>query len=147
MKDPYVRKLTEQWHLLMDVMNFQDIEERYARLHALSTLEIGVVRILNEKPDVIFREICEHLKIPKSTLTNIIDRLEKKNYVQRIINHRDRRSFGLILTEEGRNLQQIHNSFEYEISDRIINSLPAEEDKVILIESINKVISGLKNRE
>jgi DNA-binding MarR family transcriptional regulator len=144
MQDSYANRLNDLWHQFIVVMNYRDLEERYARLNELSTLEIGVIHLLHQRPDIIFREIGEHLQIPKSSLTSIVDRLEKKNYVQRVISKRDRRSFGLVLTEEGRAVQREHDSFEYEICSRILSSLDTEAEREVFLTSLTKILAGLQ---
>ena len=64
------------------------------------------------KPDIILKEIVEILGIPGSTLTSAVDRLEKRRLLRRAISQRDRRSFGLELTDEGRIAQQEHRDSE-----------------------------------
>ena len=146
MQDVFTTQLNELWHQFIIVMDYHDLEERYAKLNELSTIEIGVINLINQRPDIIFREICEHFQIPKSSLTSIVDRLEKKNYLQRVISKRDRRSFGLVLTEEGQAVQKEHDSFEYEICNRILCSLDTEEEKAVFIASLTKILAGLKSQ-
>lgn len=47
-------------------------------------------------------ELTKRLNLNNSAITGIIDRLELKNYVQRIKEGKDRRAIHLCLTEEGR---------------------------------------------
>ena len=61
-------------------------------------------------------------------LTSMIDRLEKKNLIKRAISTKDRRSYKLELTEEGRKTQVEHDKFEAEFYARIINSLDTYEE-------------------
>jgi ubiquinone/menaquinone biosynthesis C-methylase UbiE len=89
-----------------------------------------------EKPDVILGEIVSILNIPKSTLTNAVDRLEKRNYINRIISKRDRRSYGLELTEEGHLAQKEHLDFEYTVYGRILNALDTDEENKLVKWSI-----------
>ena len=46
-------------------------------------------------------------------LTSMIDRLEKKNLIKRAISTKDRRSYKLELTEEGRKTQVEHDKFDH----------------------------------
>ena len=87
----------------------------YSKLSGLSTEEIGVLRILCQQPDKIMKEIGEELNIGKSTLTGIIDRLEKRGYLRRVINPRDRRSFGLEITRQGKAAQREHVRVEADL--------------------------------
>lgn len=62
-------------------------------------------------------------------LTSMIDRLEKKNLIKRAISTKDRRSYKLELTEEGRKTQVEHDKFETEFYARITNSLDTYEER------------------
>ncbi len=87
----------------------------YSKLSGLSTVEISVLRILCQQPDKIMKEIGEELHIGKSTLTGVIDRLEKRGYLRRVINPRDRRSFALEVTRQGKAAQQEHVRIEADL--------------------------------
>ncbi len=54
-----------------------------------------------KKSDIIMKDICTSLDMPKSTLTNMVNRLERKGYLNRTISRRDLRSYGLALRARG----------------------------------------------
>ena len=109
-----VDELNKLWHHMLIESNYKDIEAKYLRIQALSTNEIAILRIISEKEEVIIKDILEILNLPKSTLTSIIDRLENRNLIVRAISKRDRRSYKLELTEEGKITQDEHIKFEEE---------------------------------
>lgn len=100
-----------------DIERFNDIYHTYIRqnlssvldypkeLKDLSTIDISVINIVSSNPGIIVGEIAEHLKIPNSTLTSSLNRLENKGIAKRVISTRDRRSFSIELTQKGRFLQ------------------------------------------
>lgn len=47
-------------------------------LKDLAAIDISVVNVAASNPDIIVREIAEYLKIPNSTLTSSLNRLENK---------------------------------------------------------------------
>ena len=116
-----IDELNNLWHRILLTSNY--------RLKVLSENEIAIIRIISEGDEVIIKEIVDVLKIPKSTLTSMIDRLEKKNLIKRAISTKDRRSYKLELTEEGRKTQVEHDKFETEFYARIINSLDTYEER------------------
>ena len=99
---------------------------------------------MSKNPDVILGEIISSLDIPKSTLTSAIDRLEKRKYINRIISKRDRRSYGLELTEEGQLAQKEHIDLEYMAYGRILNALDTEEEKQELFKLLKKIINNIQ---
>jgi DNA-binding MarR family transcriptional regulator len=137
-----IEELSELWHTMMKKFNFRKIEQQFSRINGLTTIEISIISIVSKSPDIILGEITSFLDIPKSTLTNAIDRLEKRNYINRIISKRDRRSYGLELTEEGKLAQQEHIDFEYTVYGRLLNALDSEEEKQELFKLLRKIVSN-----
>lgn len=129
------------WHTYMRKSRLNKIEQKYPRVNGLTTIEISILSIVSKNPEVILREICADLDIPKSTLTSAIDRLEKRNYINRIISKRDKRSFGLELTEEGILAQKEHIEFENAIFARLLSGLDTEEERAQLIKSLKKIVT------
>lgn len=133
----YVAQL---WHeILMKSSTTEEIE-KYKSLMERSPIEIRIILIAGENHNQLLREYISQLNIPKSTLTCIIDRLEKKDYLQRTINPRDRRSFGLELAEKGRQFFQDYMSYQNDIGNRILNGLD-EQEKKHLINLLTKIAS------
>ncbi|MBN7573748.1 MULTISPECIES: MarR family winged helix-turn-helix transcriptional regulator [Clostridium] len=134
------------WHRMLFESSYKDIEAKYTRIKGLSDNEISIIRIISEKEEVIIRDILEILNIPKSTLTNMIDRLEKRNLIRRSISKRDRRSYKLELTEEGKKAQEEHIKFEEEIYGKIMISLDTYEERENLLNIMRKIVYNISNR-
>ena len=141
-----VNELNRLWHRMLAESNYQDIESKYANIQGLSTSEIAIIRFISEKEEVIIKDILEVLKIPKSTLTSIIDRLEKRDLIVRAISKRDRRSYKLELTEKGKIAQEEHIKFEEEVYGKIIVSLDTYEEREDLLKLIRKVVDNISKR-
>lgn len=142
----YIDSFNKLWHRAIGLTQFRKTEQHFLKLKELSTVEIGIIRMVSQKPDIIFKEICEAFDIPKSTLTNIIDRLEKRGYLKRIISQRDKRSFGLELTEAGISIQKEHLDYENEVLNTIINTLDSDDEKKMLLNLISKIINKLEKK-
>lgn len=72
-------------------------------------LTAGQPRVLNcllEKDFITQKELSMQCMIDPTTLSRILDKLENKNYIKRIPHPTCRRSFQIILTENGRTLAQ-----------------------------------------
>lgn len=141
-----VDELNKLWHHMLIESNYKDIEAKYLRIQALSTNEIAILRIISEKEEVIIKDILEILNLPKSTLTSIIDRLENRNLIVRAISKRDRRSYKLELTEEGKITQDEHIKFEEEIYGKIMISLDTYEEREELLKLIRKIADNISSR-
>lgn len=141
--DKHIELLGNLWHRIIKLSQHVRLKNTYEVLQELSTIEIGVINIIAQQPDVIFKEICDALGLPKSTLTNIIDRLEKKGLVERATSQKDRRAYSLRLTGKGWRAQQEHIDFEQLVLEKIIDALDTEEEKKLLLELIDKVVVKL----
>lgn len=139
-----VEELHTLWHEVLKIGRVNKIEEQFKRFSCLTTVEIGIINIVSKKADVILREICAELNIPKSTLTNAIDRLEKRGYINRTISKRDKRSFGLELTKEGKLAQEEHMEYEKIVYGAFLNALDNYEERKEFLGLLNKIVNNLK---
>jgi len=149
-KQELIDKLDELWHVF--IFNFQNKSTGLwgEELKDATTIEISILNNIDNNPDVMLKEIKEMLDIPSSTLTSAVDRLEKKELVERTISKRDRRSFGLQLTKKGKKAQSKHIKAEKEIFNKILAALDSNKERKQFIESLNKIknqLSKIKQEE
>lgn len=94
---------------------FQDFHKAFGN-HDLSPPQYGALLLIEANPGISQSAIAETLRFDRSTLVQIIDKLERRNLVVRAISERDRRSHALKITEHGtetmRGLKEI--SFRHE---------------------------------
>lgn len=138
-KEEEIQQFSDIVHGIIKKSNFRKVEEQFKKLKELTTIEISIIDIVSRKPEVILGEIILELEVPKSTLTNAINRLEKRNYINRIISKRDRRSYGLELTGDGREAQKEHLEFEKAIYGSLLSGLDNEKDRKQLLELLVKI--------
>jgi DNA-binding MarR family transcriptional regulator len=74
----------------------------------------------------------------------VIDRLEKRNLLTRVISKRDRRSFGLLLTDEGKRLYLEHQKAEQMMWTKILSALENDEETELFLNLIKKIVEGIK---
>jgi DNA-binding MarR family transcriptional regulator len=141
-----VEELSRIWHSMIMEPGYKSVESQFSRIHGLSTVEIGVLRIISEKEDVIIKDIVDILKIPKSTLTSVINRLEKRRLIERTISSRDKRSYKLVLTREGILAQKEHVEFEKKFYAKIMECLDTWEEREELLKLIKKIVNNLKRK-
>lgn len=140
----YVDSFSKIWHKLLKLSYGSSDIEKFKEMKQLSTVEVSIISLVYNNPDIIIREICEKIDVPKSSMTSMIDRLEKKDYLARVISKRDRRSFGLELTEAGMKIQKQHEEYEKYIFNEIINSLDTDEEKQTFLKLTDKIANNLK---
>ena len=84
-------------------------------------------------PNLLLREYVEQLHIPKSTLTSIVNRLEKNGYLKRVINTRDKRSFGLVLEQAGIEFAKTYADYQKMIGEKILKGLSEQEQEQLIV--------------
>lgn len=95
MKDTLCYKLTMAFEQILDESKeaFQEIgitRGNYAMMH-----------FILENPGITQAELADMMRKDRNVVTKTLDKLEEKQYVQRVRGKKDRRSFGLFLTETG----------------------------------------------
>lgn len=104
----------------------------------------GLLNRLWEKDGVSQKELSETTVKDQTTVTRILDKLERKGLVKRQTNPDDRRIFLIFLTDEGRSLEDKLVPIAYEVLDEALQGLTQEEVqqmKVLLnkiFENVNK---------
>ena len=106
------------------------LDDELAELR-LSAAETNVLACLAETRDRPVRELVAATAQRPSTLTGILDRLERRGLVERRPNRADRRSTVIMLTEDGRTAaRRVAAAFE-RVAARIPPSTVAEVDRVL----------------
>ncbi|WP_026770976.1 MarR family winged helix-turn-helix transcriptional regulator [Sediminibacillus terrae] len=67
----------------------------------VTTLQLQIMKLLEEQPELGLVEIANKLNNSKSTISGTVERLVKAGYVERTRSEQDRRAIVLTLTEAG----------------------------------------------
>lgn len=132
-----IEMLDKVYHDLVFSMQKASAELWKDKLQGISTIEISILSIIEKNPDIILKEITQILCIPASTLTSAIDRLKKRGLLTRIISQRDRRSFGLSLTADGKLAQQEHLQSEAILWQKILSAYDTSKERSQLIQLLS----------
>lgn len=138
-----IEGIDKVWHELIFSMQRTNEELWKDKLSGISTIEISILSILERKPDVILKEIADDLLIPGSTLTSAVDRLEKRGLLKRVISEKDRRSFGLCLTTEGKFVQEEHRKSEKLLWKEILGAYETSEDRREFVRLLHQLANHL----
>lgn len=137
--------LDDVWHKLVWTLQRQSAQLWKGQLKDLSTIEISILEIIEKTPDVVLKEILLRLGVPNSTLTNALNRLERRGLIRRAINSKDKRSFTLQLTEAGLDAQQEHKRDEQLLWQRILTAFESTEERAEMIRLLGKLADSLSN--
>lgn len=105
-------------------------------------LDVNILRLLSNSPNITPKKIVAKLNIPNSTLTNAINRLGKKGMVERKLNSNDLRSLQLLLTAKGKQAILSHHDEERILISNMFNILSKDEITSI-INIFEKLVSKL----
>lgn len=83
---------------------FFQILSKAASKHNLTALQLLVLRVLHEVPEIRLSELAEKLNVGNSTMSGIVDRMVKAGILERKRTEADRRAMTMKLTEKGKAL-------------------------------------------
>ena len=83
---------------------FQDFSEGLAPFN-ITPGQYGVLRYLWQDGPCTPKEIAQTLRLENSTISGVLDRMEKKGLIERIIDKKDRRSIRVVATEQGMSMR------------------------------------------
>lgn len=93
----------------------------------------GVLNCLWEKEGIAQKEISKITIKDQTTLTRILDKLERKGFIKRQTTPNDRRVFLIYLTDSGRSLEEVLVPIAYEALDEALQGLSNEEIKQLKV--------------
>lgn len=124
--------------LFNDVIQIEEQSLRNGVLSDLSMTEIHTIEAIGMYDEKTMSEVAQTLKITVSTLTTAINKLIKKEYVERKRIEEDRRVVLIKLTKKGKLAFRLHERFHREMVNNAIEGLDLKEEE-ILISALNKI--------
>jgi DNA-binding MarR family transcriptional regulator len=105
---------------------FKETDAVFATRLEVSEREVTLLRTLAAEGPMITKDLGGRFHVPVSTMTGLVDRMEKKGLVQRLPGRRDRRSIELeatpagvlALREHGRGLEAVARGMLDALSER-----------------------------
>jgi DNA-binding MarR family transcriptional regulator len=131
---------SDLWHGIMARGHSISYAIPLERVKKMSDIELAIIQMVSENKNIILQDISKKQHIPKSTLTGLINKLENGGYLKRKISTKDLRSYGLELTDEGRQVQMEHHKFEKIFFKKVLEPLTYEDCKILfpLLEKLTK---------
>ncbi len=133
--------------LLVEVYNdISKIEEqglKKGKLNDLSSTEIHTIEVIGMYSSKTMSKIASQLNITTGTLTSIVDKLIRKNYLERKRSETDRRLVYVNLTKKGKLAYRLHQKFHTDMIKQVVTGFTAQEE-IILINGLSKLNTHLK---
>jgi DNA-binding MarR family transcriptional regulator len=127
-------------HKLLDIFKFKS--EYQLQTSNIQPQDMYVLERIYFNEKISIKDISKKYSIPPSTLTGIIDRLEKKELVERSRTAADRRAIELIPTIEGKAIVATHIEEDKLFSANFFNVLE-EEKKEKLKELLEELLDHI----
>lgn len=116
-----------------------------AAQYGLTGPQLTVVKMLASAGDVSLSELSERIHAQNSTVTGIIDRMQREGLVLRARSSRDRRVIHIKLTSKGRELARAVPLQPAEILRGALASLSSDESRVLL-RILSKLADQVRSR-
>ncbi|MGN1383490.1 MAG: MarR family winged helix-turn-helix transcriptional regulator [Eubacterium sp.] len=140
--------MTSDFHfLLMRCFNYSS-REIVHRTSALGLLpgQPKILECLIEKDNCLPRDLGLHCGIDKSTMSSLLNKMEKQGLIRRHPDPDDRRSVRVLLTDEGRAIAEKVRKMTEDIDRFALQNL-TEEEKNSLQESLQTVLKTFMKGE
>ncbi len=102
-------------------------EHSVVKQTGLSPAQMHTIEMIGHHQNLRMKELASRMGITTGTLTVMIDRLEKAGLVARQPNARDRRSFNIVLTANGRRHFEEHHQLHLALTREITAGLADDE--------------------
>jgi DNA-binding MarR family transcriptional regulator len=109
----------------------------------LSQREVRVLILLGERGEMIMTELASAIRVPLSTLTRIVDRLQKKELLNRSRSEADRRIVVVKQRKKGKLLHAAFKRHQRDLVRRMLEPLSSGEREAFL-ELMAKLLAGLR---
>jgi MarR family transcriptional regulator, organic hydroperoxide resistance regulator len=125
------------------------LTKELARRAQLTGPQLTVVKILESIGDLSLSELSDKIRAQNSTVTGIIDRMEREGLVQRVRSTEDRRVVHIRLTDKGAKLAREIPIEPMEIFRSALESLTAQEmrDLMKILSKVAKRVKQIVRRD
>ena len=129
--------LTTSQHTVSQFLNGKLCE------HDLTPSQYGVLSCLWQREFATPKQISEILGLESSTISGVLDRMQKKGLIERIVNQEDRREVRVIPTKKGKQLEEPITAIIDEINAEVLKCFTEEE--VSALKAALKIIAEGKH--
>ena len=102
-------------------------EHEVVRGSDLTPNQMHTIEIIGYEKSLRMKELADRLGVTTGTLTVTVDRLEKKDLIERQPHETDRRSYRVVLTPEGKKQFKKHHEFHVKLTEELVSVLSPDE--------------------
>ena len=113
--------LTTAQHAVFQYLNLKLLE------YDITPSQYGVLSCLWQKEYATSKQISEILCLELSTISGVLDRMQKKNLVDKVVNKDDRREVRIYVTQKGKLLQEPIQRIIEEVNKEVLKGFDEKE--------------------
>ena len=117
---------------------FRQHQNEIRKKYKISANEMEIILYINDFGPQRMKSIGEQFKIKFSTLTSLVDKIERLNLVRRVNSKEDRRSILVTLTKKGKRMLEEYNSQIRSLAEKISE---ITQNETQLVETLEKATS------
>lgn len=128
--------------LYNDILLIEQKTLKNGPISDLSVTEIHTIEAIGMYKERTMTEVANDLRITVGTLTTAINKLIKKDYVERKRTEEDRRVVLVNITKKGKLAYRLHQKFHSDMINETIEVLDEEQEKILInsLETLNKFL-------
>jgi DNA-binding MarR family transcriptional regulator len=142
--EDFVGLTTTALHQLTWRLRLDQLGTWSPRLRGMAQIDLHILKMIAERPQALLKDVGNELRLPPSTLTSAINRLEKRGLLERHVHPHDRRSYDLKLTPKGWEIKGEHDQVDREITLRLLDTLDSESERQQFVTLLVKITTGLE---
>ncbi len=119
-------------------------ESSFAALFGLTPMELKCLRMFSKDSVVSIRDMIKELEITAGRVTHILTSLEKKDYIRRKVDTKDKRNYFVEITPKSRKFINQLTQKHIAIHQDILDSLNIDDPELVF-EVMKKLIFSLEN--
>jgi MarR family 2-MHQ and catechol resistance regulon transcriptional repressor len=125
------RELSAHFHVIREKLHGID-KHNAATAQVINFQEAHLLMSIGTKGPLTMSEIARTLQLTLSSVTAVVDKLEKKKFVRRVRTARDRRLVRVELTVAGRKFYNLVEAAHLTLTDSMLKILDPAEREVFL---------------
>jgi len=105
----------------------------------LTPVQYAALEAIHENPSIDQARVAEMIGYDRATIGGVIERLEKKGWISRVVSEQDRRARELTLTAQGQKIRSALELIVKDLQQDILQPLNAK-DQALFIELARKAV-------
>ena len=105
-----------------------------------------ILYVLWQEDGLPIIELSKRTGLAKTTLTSMLDRMDEKGFLERVVDNKDRRMIRIFLTSKAKVLNDQYNEVSSEMSQIFYKNF-SDEEIIAFEKALEKILYNLEQRE